>query len=231
MSTFGYVTALLASRIAALLPAGVHFDELWVEAEGGHTLSPLLGEEASIVLHAVEKRQREFRAGRQVARRALAQAGGPQVAILRGTHGAPQFPPGFSGSITHTGRARTYAAAVATRQPLLLGLDVELSEELSPELAERIATHAELDLARRISAEPGLLTFAAKEAVYKCVYPLCGRVLGFEEVRLELAEKDRLELRLLARESPIVIEVRWLRAFGLTACLATAAVGDSKLPR
>lgn len=220
MRTLGAVQDLLFSRIAGLLPQGVYFDEVWVEAAGGGLLSPLFAEEEHVVARAVEKRQREFRAGRHVARRALEQAGGPRVAIPRGLHGAPEFPAGFSGSITHTGRARTYAAAVATREPWLLGLDAELQEELSSELAQRIGTPGELALAARVSAEPGLLTFAAKEAAYKCAFPLCGRVLGFEEMRLERAEKDRLELRWVTGEAR-AIEVRWLRAFDLTVCLAT----------
>lgn len=214
------MTTVLLPLAQALLPTGVHFDEVWVEAGKGGELSPLFPEELPIVECAVEKRQREFRAGRHVARRALNLAGGPSGALLRGVHGQPGFPPGYQGSITHTGRVHTYAAAVATRAPWLLGIDAELSSELSADLAQRIASPAELEEAGRHAAHPGLLVFAAKEAAYKCVYPLCGRVLGFEEVRLLRAGASRLELEVLALQGTPVVEVRWLRGQEVTLCLA-----------
>lgn len=225
MTTLTQVQASLSSELAAMLPPGVYFDEIWVEAGGAEALLPLFAEEEPTVARAVEKRQREFRAGRHVARRAIQHAGGPLVAIPRGPLGEPGFPPGFNGSITHTGRARTYAAAVVTREPWFLGLDAECQEELSPDLTRRIATPDELALAQRTSREPGLLVFAAKEAVYKCVFPMCRRVLGFEEVRLERALGDRLEFHVPALDSGPEIEVRWLRAAGMTVCLARLSAG------
>lgn len=210
----------LLAQIAPILPVGVHFDEVWVEAGGGSELSPLYPEEEASVARAVEKRRREFRAGRHVARRAIELSGGPRCPLLRGTHGAPGFPAGYHGSITHTGRVHTYAAAVATAAPCLLGLDAELQDELGPELARRVATQVEFDEAARVSAQPGLLVFAAKEAVYKCVYPLCARVLGFDEVRLERSSADQLELKVLALTDMPSVRVRWFRDQDITLCLA-----------
>lgn len=210
----------LLPKLQALLPPRVHFDEVWVEAGGGEELAPLFPEELLLVARAVEKRQREFRAGRHVARRALTLAGGPALPMLRGAHGQPGFPPGYRGSITHTGRLRTYAAAVATEAPWLLGLDAELSEELSPELVNRIAERPEIEQAARCTEHPGLLVFAAKEAVYKCVYPLCERVLGFDEVRLVSASGASIELEVLALAGAPRVEVRWLRDHEVTLCLA-----------
>lgn len=214
------MTLTLLPEVRAILPAELTFDEVWVDAGGGAELSPLFPEEELLVARAVEKRKREFRAGRHVARRALTQAGGTPSALLRGPHGEPRFPAGFRGSITHTGRTSTYAAAVITHAPLLVGLDAEMQDELAPELARRVATPAELELARTIADEPGLLVFAAKEAAYKCVHALCGRVLGFQEVRLAQANRGRLDLSVLALPSEPVVEVRWLRLRGVTLCLA-----------
>src|SRR5690606_33698949 len=76
-------------------------------------LSPLLPEETPLGYDSwAEKRRREFRAGRHHAKHALLAAGAPSACILRDADGVPQFPSGFSGSITHTGRSKTYAAAI-----------------------------------------------------------------------------------------------------------------------
>jgi 4'-phosphopantetheinyl transferase EntD len=222
------VKRALFGQVQALLADGVHFDEVWVEAGGGEELSPLFAEEASIVERAVAKRQREFRAGRHVARCALVGAGGPSTALLRGGHGEPLFPTGYRGSITHTGREDTYAAAVATRAPWLLGIDAEMHAELSADLVRRVADAEEVSKAARVSPEPGLLVFAAKEAAYKCVYPLCGRMLAFEEVRLVGVRDSALQLQVLALQDQPVVEVRWLRDQGITLCLATLPFGRVK---
>jgi 4'-phosphopantetheinyl transferase EntD len=213
------VTKQLSHLVLPLLEPGVHFAEVWAPAGGDDDLEPLFPEEEALVLRAVAKRTREVRAGRQAARRALARSGGSYVALPRGSKGEPVFPRGYRGSITHTGRADIYAAAIASQGPWLLGIDAELQSELGPELAQRVASPSELELARVVSTEPGLLTFAAKEAAYKCVSPLCERILGFEEVRLVRAEGALLELEVLPLPGTFV-RVRWLRDQGVTLCVA-----------
>jgi len=214
------VTTVLSSRVQTLLPPGLSFADVWVEGGEASELSPLFPEEEPIVARAVEKRRREFRAGRHVARRALEDAGGLPCALPRGVHGAPGFPPGYHGSITHTGREHTYAAAVVTPAPRLVGIDAEMQDELAPELARRIATPLELELAARATDRPGLLVFAAKEAVYKCIYPRARRILGFDEVCLRQASPSELELTVLAVDGAPRVQVRWLREQGVTFCLA-----------
>ena len=213
------MTKELSVHVLPLLERGIHFAEVWARAGAEAELQPLFAEEEPLVQRAVTKRQREFRAGRQAARQALALSGGPNVALLRGERGEPRFPAGYRGSITHTGRAETYAAAIATEAPWLLGIDAELQEELSPELAARVASPLELEQASHVSPHPGLLLFAAKEAVYKCVSERCQRILGFEEVRLVRAEGSFLELEVLALSATLV-PVRWLREHGVMLCVA-----------
>lgn len=66
-----------------------------------------------------------------------------------------------------------------------LGVDVELAEDLPPELLELVATPLEHD---RIRDDPyrGKLLFVAKEAVYKAVYPLDQIVLDHHEIEVDL---------------------------------------------
>lgn len=213
------MTKELSHLVPPLLEPGIHFAEVWARVGAEAELQPLFPEEEPLVERAVAKRQREFRAGRHVARQAVALSGGPNVALLRGERGEPRFPAGYRGSITHTGRAEIYAAAIATDAPWLLGIDAELEEELSPELALRVANPLELEQAARVSAQPGLLLFAAKEAAYKCVSARCQRILGFDEVRLLRAEGRSLELDVLPL-SGTRLRVRWLREHGVTLCVA-----------
>lgn len=68
-------------------------------------------EEREKVAQAVESRQREFATVRYLARRALGRLGRPAAPILPNRRGAPQWPDGIVGSMTHCAGYR--AAAVS----------------------------------------------------------------------------------------------------------------------
>jgi len=144
--------------------------------------------EQSLYPRAPDARRQQAIAARELARRALAQLGGPMVAIGRGAQGAPEWPAGWTGSLAHSdtmaaallGPARDYAA---------LGIDLEPDAPL-PEDASAIALDA---VERRaLAALPGgyarwsRAVFAAKECVHKCVHPLRGAWLEFDELRVHL---------------------------------------------
>jgi len=61
----------------------------------------LFPEEEAVIANAVDKRRREFATARACARAALAKLGLPPVPIVPGFRGAPQWPSGVVGSITH----------------------------------------------------------------------------------------------------------------------------------
>ena len=103
-----------------ILPAGVECEERFGEASGG----VLLPEEEKIIAQAVEPRRREYAAVRSCARVCLGRLGYGPVPILPGVGGAPIWPAGVLGSMTHcTGYA---AAAVAPRPRIsAVGIDAE----------------------------------------------------------------------------------------------------------
>ena len=72
----------------------------------------LLPEEEQIVAHAVESRRREYAAVRSCARACLGRLGYRRVPILPGVGGAPSWPAGVLGSMTH---CAGYAAAAQSR--------------------------------------------------------------------------------------------------------------------
>jgi 4'-phosphopantetheinyl transferase EntD len=93
------------------------------------------------------------------------------------------------GSITHA--ADLCAVVVAQGGAVTgLGVDVEPDAALEPELWRRICTPRERESLLRGDAEScgrrARLVFSAKEAAYKCVYAHVRRVLGFQQVEIEV---------------------------------------------
>lgn len=139
---------------------------------------------------AVARRQWEFRAGRLCAQNALAVLGYPRpdVRIPRTAHGAPGWPYGITGSITHTDG---YVSAAVARADVIgaLGIDSErvLTEDRLRSVAGTIAWASELSAARDAGYErivSATLVFSAKETIFKCLRGQVGRMFDFRDVRL-----------------------------------------------
>jgi len=134
---------------------------------------------------AVPKRRSEFATGRACARAALAKLGLPPSPIVPGPRGAPQWPAGVAGSITHCAGYRAAAVAYLT-DVAGIGLDAEPNAPLPDGVLDRIAVAQEQAwLPELAAAAPGVswdrLLFCAKESVYKAWFPLTRRWLGFEQ--------------------------------------------------
>jgi 4'-phosphopantetheinyl transferase EntD len=146
--------------------------------------------EREFVAKAVPKRIAEFAAGRACARAALAEFGVREFPLRTAPDRQPIWPDGFIGSITHT--AGFCAAAVAPRTSMLaIGMDTEIVGAPTLDIWPTISRREELAW---VQALPGVdrpaaitLLFAAKEAFYKCQYPLVGEWLDFHDMRIEAA--------------------------------------------
>jgi 4'-phosphopantetheinyl transferase EntD len=170
-----------SADIAGLFQDGVVAAEL--KTPGDPSL--LYPEESVSVAKAVHRRVQEFAAGRLCARRALAEFGITDFPLQAGADRAPRWPESIVGSITHT--AGFCAAAVAERRNFsALGLDVEVVEDLKPELWPHVCVAAELAWLESIPAPErtaaAALIFSAKEAFYKCRYPVTGERLNFADL-------------------------------------------------
>ncbi|GLY88668.1 4'-phosphopantetheinyl transferase [Actinoallomurus iriomotensis] len=145
----------------------------------------LFPEEEAAVARAVDKRRREFTTARGCARRALAVLGLPPAPIVPGERGAPGWPAGVVGSMTHCDGYR--ASAVAWEKEVrTVGLDAEPNGPLPDGVLEAVTGPAERAwIERRDGDGSGVcwdrLLFSAKESVYKAWFPLTRRWLGFEE--------------------------------------------------
>jgi 4'-phosphopantetheinyl transferase EntD len=196
----------------------------------------LFPEEEAAISKAVDKRRREFTTARACARQALAKIGVPAGPLVPGERGAPRWPPGVVGSMTHCAGYR--AAAVARASDIVaIGLDAEPDDVLPDGVLAAIAVAGEQAMLEHLMAgSPPVsfdrLLFSAKESVYKAWYPLTGRWLGFQEAAITISPADGTFTARLLVPGPVVngaaltgFSGRWLARNGLvvTAIAVPAA--------
>lgn len=149
----------------------------------------LLGDEVLSVEQVAPARAREFGAGRAAARDAMEMLGHRPRPVLQGEDRAPVWPPGLTGSITHSARD---CLAVVTDDPDIqaLGLDLEPATALDAALWPVICTPPEMDwLASLGPSQRGhfaKLIFSAKEAAYKAQYVRSRSLLEFHDITLSI---------------------------------------------
>jgi 4'-phosphopantetheinyl transferase EntD len=203
-----------------------------VEAFGDIQGARLHPAEKQYVEEAVPSRRSEFATARACARRALLSLGYSPVQIERGRHGNPIWPLGVIGSITH---CHGYRAAAAMRSGGgSLGIDAEPAAALPEGILGSIAGRGERrQVAELAAADAGTpwdrVLFSAKESVYKAWFPLTGRPLGFNQVRVRLERRSGAFTAVAATErhsaSEAVFHGRWQVQRGLvvTAVLTPPA--------
>lgn len=219
--------------LGMILPAGVECEERFGEAPSG----VLFPAEEKIIAQAVEQRRREYATVRSCARACLERLGYAPVAILPGDGGAPTWPSGVLGSMTH---CAGYAAAAVGPLPQIsaIGIDAEPDAPLPDGVLDLIATPAERDRLAVTQPRPGgpnwdRLLFSAKEAVYKAWFPLVGDWLDHQEAEIRFHPQERTFTAQLSRDGLIIdrrqihrLHGRWIRKHGI---LATAVVLDRPL--
>lgn len=172
-----------ATRVQALFSDCV----VSVEAIPALVDDQLFPEERECIRAAVPKRRAEFGTARVCARRALSEFGYAAAALVPHADRSPAWPAGIVGSITHT---QGYCAVAIARASELrsLGLDAEVDRTLEPGIINMICTPEERRvLASRPHGERDAIAyFGAKEAFYKCQYPLTRTFLDFQDVELDL---------------------------------------------
>ncbi len=201
-----------------LFPPGA----LIAELRGPGDPAALFPEEAQSLQRAVLKRVQEFAAGRLCARRLLAEFGIDDFPIKVAKDRQPVWPDSLVGSITHT---TGFCAAVAARKTHLraVGIDSEVAGSVRQELWRGICTpHETAWLHSLPSAEQtraATLIFSAKEAFYKCQFPLLQERLNFHDVSVAVGSwglaRGAFEVRAnrplaLARHATLALEGQYL---------------------
>ena len=210
-----------SALLSSILPSSVVAAEAYGDLRDVWTSD----DEMSALAAAVTTRRAEFVTARACARSALAQAGVMPAAIPVGSSGAPVWPQGIVGSITHCSGYR--GAAVARRGKILaIGIDAESDSPIADDLAVNFCSESELLRARLVldiasKSHAGRLLFSAKEAVYKAWSTFDGGWLDFMDVSIDFAWTGRFGATLAdgavdsARVVPRSMGGGWCRARGL----------------
>ncbi|GAA0390372.1 4'-phosphopantetheinyl transferase [Acrocarpospora corrugata] len=204
--------------IEKILPSWVTSVEAF-DDPAGVTLFP---EEEQYIARAVDKRRREFTTARYCARQAMARLGVPPAAIVPGERGAPGWPPGVVGAITH---CDGYRAAALSLTAVTVGIDAEPNAPLPDGVLDTIALPAERRALTELDgpAHWDRLLFSAKESVYKAWFPLARRWLGFEEAEISLDPGGTFAARFLVPgpRGLTGFDGRWLCESGLVVTAIT----------
>lgn len=143
-------------------------------------------------------RTAEFNAGRFCALQALStwNQDGP---VGKAADRSPIWPDGFTGSISHSNHW-VWASVAKSKQVLSVGVDTEAIVDAATrsQTWEQVATIEELRSLEALDLDPKVeftVLFSAKEAFYKCWYPITKQYLDFKDVIVDLCEPEQLTIR------------------------------------
>ncbi len=200
MADIGRLCAAMRTMVHAELRSGYGFAAGAIDEFANESLFP---SETSAVKGVGSRRLRTFRAGRACAHAAMLQLGLEPQPIEAGDSGAPIWPTGLLGSISHTDEV---AAAVVVHAGAVsgVGFDLEGDEPLDNEEMMRIVCRPEelmegFDASDPVNLRRGKRLFVIKEAVYKLLSPRYHAFFDFQELRVLLDEdRNTFAARLIA---------------------------------
>ncbi|MFJ6213094.1 4'-phosphopantetheinyl transferase [Streptomyces sp. NPDC092296] len=207
--------------IGAILPPSVRWAQSFTDREVA-----LFPQEQAAIAKVVEKRRVEFTTVRACARDALGALGVGPAPLVPGERGAPSWPDGVVGSMTH---CAGYRAAVVGRsaEVATVGIDAEPNEPLPEGVLGAIARPEDLEALAALPTAAGVawdrVLFSAKESVYKAWYPVARKWLDFEEARVRIAPDGTFTAGLLVSGPTLLgrpltgFAGRWVAADGLVA--------------
>jgi 4'-phosphopantetheinyl transferase EntD len=205
----------------------------WADASDDVPEWTMFPAEAAVIAHALPERRLEFATVRHCARRALRRIGIAPVEILPDAEGAPQWPAGVVGSMTH---CSGYRAAVVARSDRLggVGIDAEPHAALPHPVPDLVLRDEERTRLRTLAqADPDLhwdrVVFCAKEAVYKACFPSTRRWLDFADVSVTVHAEGTFQARIRACEPRIAnahadgLAGRWVVDRGLVVAATSVS--------
>ena len=183
-------------------------------------------------LHSARQNRRaDYIAGRLCASSTVERLGGRNLHVGRRSDGAPLWPYGLCGSISHIhGQALAVASPIRTYRSL--GVDVEriLSPTQANALTPMILTHAERSRFDEYPPELAATTvFSLKEALFKLLHPLTGVMFFHEQAEvLSLHPDGRATLRLLETlstqwQAGVTLPALWSSTGGLVFSITLIA--------
>ena len=135
----------------------------------------------------------------------LTSEGLPAVEPKRLPSGARQWPAGYTGSVSHK-RTNIVAAIASTERIMSIGIDIEyLDKQHFPSLS---GLEPDEEPWAGSNDEGRVILLSAKEAVYKALNPILGRLLGFPDVTVSWFPSVPPCCRGNARSCGITLDVR-----------------------
>ncbi|MDV2979891.1 MULTISPECIES: 4'-phosphopantetheinyl transferase family protein [Micrococcaceae] len=187
--------------VAELVPQGFVVEEHRGQEE---ECAPWPGEDGLLGPGWAKNRYQSLMA-RECARRALIRLGQPPAAIPRTPNGAPSWPDGIIGSLTH---CEGYRAAIVGRtvHGRSAGIDAEVHRPLPHGVLDLIAGVPEKQLLGRLQdGAPGVhwgtVLFCVKEAVYKAWFPLTRTWLPMTQASAWLGPDGTFRVSIRLREN------------------------------
>lgn len=192
--------APMSDLIGKVLPSVVaHCDQ--VDEARTFTLHPQ-ELEATAARRLPRDRQAQFEQGRRCAHAAMAKLGCTDLPVLIDRQGAPVWPTGIVGSITH---APDYCAAAVARVQNFraIGINAEAWQQFPTDIGGDISVPWEIDAMEPtidIRLKLGVL-FSAKQSIFKALRPLVQRDFDFRSVALKIDFGNR-NFRIVSVDSP-----------------------------
>lgn len=148
------------------------------------------------------------------------------VKIERDEERVPIWPEGFVGSVTHKGTI-VLAAVAHADDYTALGIDLERRDRTFGTHAGRVAPEGLPPVEPESDAT--LITFCAKEAIYKAVYNFNRQRLRFGDIRLEWTQQaeNRLSARATSPTPTMTVHCAWVRDWLLAAAYPSTDVWNS----
>lgn len=169
--------------ILAKLPVSFHVCPIDMDNRALHPA------EHALTVNFSSKRLAEFCSGRYCAHRALAEFGYSGFPVLRDAQGAPQWPAGMTGSISHSG---AWAVAVVASMKRIRAIGIDLQQmrhsfplQVLPDLLHSREIPAFLRACRQ-SSNHAYAVFSAKESAIKCGYLSDGRLFEPSELIVDM---------------------------------------------
>ncbi|MEV0675148.1 4'-phosphopantetheinyl transferase superfamily protein [Actinosynnema sp. NPDC050436] len=185
--------------LSVITPPGVAAAELFEDPPGLFCHPAELAQ----VERAVAKRRNEYISVRHCARVALSALGHESAVILKDADGAPVWPQGAVGSLTH---CAGYRGAVAAPAGLVrgMGIDAEPNVPLPDDVLPAVSLPPERAFIAGATVSGvhwDKLLFSAKESIFKTWFPLTRRWLGFDQAEIsftaEAADRGTFDATIL----------------------------------
>lgn len=168
---------------------------LVLESSTDEDVQELLALERDAAIDWAPQRRAQFAQGRACAHRGLRRLGSEFVPILSDANGAPIWPSGFVGSISHK---RRYCVVIVgrSREFLGVGLDLDRDDRLKEEseALSRVccsdSERSQVESLLRRARSPATWFLSAKEAFYKLHYSTSGESIRWDEIVVSF-EGDR----------------------------------------